>query len=442
MPSKRPCPFYQTSGIEHQYYGFRHFSSLNNNDNGGNTSDNDNGDDVEDWIPPNDSPLAARSNLSMMLEQQQPTTGLGAGAPPMSSNNLPITDGEIEIIDLEATISNQRNAEYLKSDNNNDNNTMEEEIIVSPEEFQVQSNDVEWKDILKELRDSGETDMMNRLVKEYSLQSHLDSLEGDTSGTNDSSSMSKARQSTSSTDVDDGGDWDIEFEASLNGLPEEEIIDELIENSFELSEMEIDILGQGMPEEGNKDDGLDLEESVWTDNDAYREFRKMVLDDYRERKRAREEEIELLKEIEEESKKVMHTPSTTKAYINSEYEAHPQDWKDYDSNSAFQRDFLDDSGDSWEPPTNNNAFIPSRNSGGDDGGQFAQKDSDASANANDLDNNIDWLQARRSRLGDNDDKSKKRPTHMMTPEEAERFSHKNSQIPVGKYYIWLFGSFG
>ena len=59
--------------------------------------------------------------------------------------------------------------------------------------------------------------------------------------------------------------------------------------------MEIDILGQGMPEEGNKDDGLDLEESVWTDNDAYKEFRKMVLDDYRERKRVRDEEIELLK---------------------------------------------------------------------------------------------------------------------------------------------------
>jgi len=51
----------------------------------------------------------------------------------------------------------------------------------------------------------------------------------------------------------------------------------------------------------------------------------------------------------------------------------------------------------------------------------------------DLDGAIDWLQARRSRLGDDvvaGGVPGGRPTRLLTPEQAESFRHRNSQIPV------------
>jgi len=56
--------------------------------------------------------------------------------------------------------------------------------------------------------------------------------------------------------------------------------------------------------------------------------------------------------------------------------------------------------------------------------------------AGDLDNTIDWLQARRSRLGDTSEENKQIPTHLMTPDQAEKFSHRNSQIPIKLYTLF------
>ncbi len=97
-------------------------------------------------------------------------------------------------------------------------------------------------------------------------------------------------------DDDREDDWDEEFEESLRGLSEEELIDELIEDSPSLTQLEMEILSQEMERsereevEGEGDGGLDydsLDDFDLSGSAAYRDFRAMVLEDYRERGKTR-----------------------------------------------------------------------------------------------------------------------------------------------------------
>ncbi|KAL7536520.1 hypothetical protein ACHAXR_007221, partial [Thalassiosira sp. AJA248-18] len=418
-PSNRPSFLYQND--DNNKYAFRCLTSV---------KDGENDEDDEEWIPPDHSPLASNETASF---SEHPPSFKKLDSLPLDT----LEEDEIEVIDLEATLSNDHNRQYLQN--------QAKASDMSPSEFDidVETSESDWKEILKELKDSGETEMLDRLVHEYNLQSHLAALENDTHvGKNDLSSVSVSVSETENLD-EDNDEWDKEFEESLQGLSQDEIIDELIENSPELSELEMEILSQEMErsEEGGTG-GLDyesLEELDWNDNKYVRDFRAMVLEDYYEKKQTREKKMEGEKEqvatISEGG--VVHSPATTKAYTKSNYTSYPPDWKDYDSKSAFQRDFSEDD-DSWVPPSE--GFVPSQSyvaqeSHNEGDVQNPPKDTDTSTN--DLDNTIDWLQARRTRLGDGsrDERSKQRPTHMLTPEDAETFRHQNSQIPIIPYTL-------
>lgn len=372
----------------------------------------DDGD--EDWIPPDDSPLhrnAINQSNNFLAEHLSPTD---------------IDEDEIDVIDLEATLNNPYNQKFLQQVSIDDDNTSLSSLHAS--EFEMESSSVNnWGDILKELQVSGEDEMMQRLVKEYGLQDQLSELERNNFSRDGSYDASDA---LTSDGEDDDEEWDEDFEQSLQNLSEDDLINELIENSPSLSQLEMEIISQELNGTG-LDDG-DLNEN----NIAVKEFRQMVLDDYYAKKREREE------------RKKESTSSTTRGASNasSEYNtAYPPEWTDYDSKAAFQRDFLEGN-DSWIPPSLD--FIPSR-------GQIdvATKSQASSINTTKdttgFDGAVDWLQARRTRLGDDvpldisdgvnmidNEQHKKRPTHLLTPDQAETFRHQNSQISVVPYTLF------
>jgi ribosomal silencing factor RsfS len=370
-------------------------------------------DDNEDWMPPDDSPLSTKNHFGRNLSlHNNAFVGLPANGVTMSSID-DIEEDEINVIDLEATLNSKHNQEFLQ---NNDLDGLSSDSI-SESEFEVESSDVGWSEVLRELRDDGNTDLLERLVKEYNLQSHLDALDvkGD------------SEESLAIRTVDDGEVWDDEFEQSLEGLSREELIDELIENSPAFSQLEMEILSQELDrsEQEGGGGGLDfdsLDDLDLSDNANYREFRAMVLEDY-EKKRTLANGSRKKKGVVGEQ-----PAATTNFATKSDFSAYPTDWKDYDSNSAFKRDFSEDD-DSWVRPSTE--FVPSR--AFDVGERVRPNDTESSMD--ELESSIDWLQARRSRLGETDEQHILKPTHLLTPVQAESFRHQNSQIPIIPYTL-------
>lgn len=300
----------------------------------------------------------------------------------------------IEVIDVEATLNNPSNKLYLDQLTSDDNS---DEHQAADEEFGIEISDGDWDEILMDLRDSGDEEKLRQIVQEYGLEDRLAKL-----------------------DNKDNDETEIDYESlSLDELSEEELINELIESSASLSQLEMEIMSQEM------NNGLDIEDDeAIRSTSAIVEFRKMVLEDYNIEKQKRQEERNRVE------------AGTTTA---SDYSAYPQDWKDYDSSTAFSRDFLEDDDDSsWIPPVRE--FIPSKefvpNSiineeklGNDDESTAATTASTTTdSSANEFDNKIDWLQARRSRLQDSENNMQ--PLHMLTPDEAESFRHENAHIPI------------
>ena len=275
-----------------------------------------------------------------------------------------------------------------------------------------------------------------------------------------------------------GGDWDEEFEESVRGLSEEELVDELIENSPSLAQLEVEIISQEMERsagrevggsgDGEGEDDDSLEDFDLSGNPAYVDFRVMVLEDYREGKRrtAGRRAGESTGGDPPTSPAATTTATTTNFATKSDLSAYPPDWKDYDTGAAFRRDFSeggggDPRGGGAPPPS---GFVPSSSSRGGrsrddraearDGGKGDGEGPGEGGSRrrglvadvtpppadDDLDGAIDWLQARRSRLGGDDADGRGgvaasggvpgRPTRLLTPEQAESFRHRNSQIPV------------
>jgi ribosomal silencing factor RsfS len=348
----------------------------------------------DDWIPPDDSPLSRRNNYYNAADETLYSKSPAASA----------AEGEevVEVIDLEATLNNKSNQYLLKNDDSS---------VYDASEFEVQSSNVEWDDILTELKESGEDEMLHRLVQEYRLHDRLKALEDPTSQRQKSqTNMTMQEQNIE----DEEEDWLYE-EESFEGLSDDDIIDELIENSPSLSQLELEILSQELKHSEEEDDGgMDfdsLENVNLNDNVQYQEFRAMVLEDYTQKKNKRmENKIAVVSELsalqEDEGRK-------------SDFSDYPQNWTDYDSKQAFQRDFLQDTGDdAWIPPSTD--FIPSSS-------YKEERPSDSN-----FDDTIDWLEARRSRLKQSDGSQSVDTTssQLMTPDDAERYRHKKSQIEI------------
>jgi len=346
------------------------------------------------WIPPDDSPLSRRNNYYNAADETLYSKSPAASA----------AEGEevVEVIDLEATLNNKSNQYLLKNDDSS---------VYDASEFEVQSSNVEWDDILTELKESGEDEMLHRLVQEYRLHDRLKALEDPTSQRQKSqTNMTMQEQNIE----DEEEDWLYE-EESFEGLSDDDIIDELIENSPSLSQLELEILSQELKHSEEEDDGgMDfdsLENVNLNDNVQYQEFRAMVLEDYTQKKNKRmENKIAVVSELsalqEDEGRK-------------SDFSDYPQNWTDYDSKQAFQRDFLQDTGDdAWIPPSTD--FIPSSS-------YKEERPSDSN-----FDDTIDWLEARRSRLKQSDGSQSVDTTssQLMTPDDAERYRHKKSQIEI------------
>ena len=353
----------------------------------------------QEWLQPNDSPSVEGGKS---LEGQH----LANQIQPNSSEDF-AGDEVITIVDLEKTLNNPSNQQHLQELIDHPDDKSE----VSSPEFKVTSSNVEWKDVLRDLREAGETATLGELVKEYNLESHLAALDSET-------------EIEDEEEKKNAEDWDGEFEESLRGLPREEIINELIENSPALSQLEMDIISDEIEKSDLHLDDLDLEE-----NPAVKEFREMVWEDYNEKKQTRIEN----EQIENTSSEAAATTNWSTREDLSEY---PPDWKDYDSKEAFRSDFLEDE-DSWIPPSAE--MIPSRSQKlveEKNGERIQNPQNNMLTSADDLDNTIDWLQARRSRLGDTSEENKQIPTHLMTPDQAEKFSHRNSQIPIKMYTLF------
>ena len=319
------------------------------------------GDD--DWIPPDHF-----ADKISSLNQYNTRTGI-------TSSSVTNAD-EIEVIDVEATMRNPSNIMYLDE--------LNDVGYVPEEDFNIESSDSDWDELLMEMKGAGEIENLKQIVEQFGLQDKLAKVE--------------AKEAARGDDFD-----------SLEGLPEHELIDELIESSSSLSQLEMEIL----TEEAKH--GLDLEnDNAVNENAAYIEFRMMVLDDYNKQKREKEDA----------------KANTTSA---SDYSFYPQDWKDYDSKAAFSRDFLEGE-DSWIPPVK--GFVPAKAMIEPDETSADKETTPTTENVDaeqsDFDNTVDWLQARRSRL----DGDKKMPSQMLTPDEAETFRHENSHIPIKLYTLF------
>ena len=404
------------------YYSLRCFaSSTEDVINNTNVDDDDN---EEDWMPPDDSPLVTKQPSSS-YNNNNTTFDLPDNMTLISPEEIEgINEDEIEVIDLEATLNNPQNQQFLSSQEE-----IDETHDVSASEFDVESNDVGWKEVLKELRDAGKTDIMDRLVHEYKLQSYLDALDDDDDLDEDDieeSSGISASKSVAAASANDEEEWDEDFEASLEGLTIDEVIDELIENSPSLSQLEMEILSQEFDKsEQGEGDGIDIDsledDNVdLNDNTNYMEFRAMVLSDYyKKKKKDKRDPIAHLPTI---------PPPRTNWSTKSDFVDYPPDWKDYDSKAAFKKDFVEEDDDTWVPPSSQ--FVPSRSSNKHDDTKNGKENKDKSTTTNDLDGTIDWLQARRSRLGESTTSDGKKATHLLTPDQAETFRNQNSQIEV------------
>ena len=355
---------------------------------------NDSYDD--EWIPPDDSPLNKRyyDNISderTQLAKKSPTAAAQADE-----------DEVVEVIDLEATLSSKSNQQYVFTDDTIDDHNMSE--------FEVQSSNVDWDDILSELKESGEDEMLGRLVQEYGLQDRLKALDG-----HESKATSQARDKVAQEDEED---WLYE-EESFEGLSNEDIIDELIENSPSLSQLELEILSQEL-KRSEENGGMDfdsLEDADLDQNVQYKEFRAMVWEDYNQKKQQRMKTADAPE---------ISTSQDDNVDVNSDYSDYPPNWTDYDSKQAFQRDFLEDEDkDAWIPPSASE-FIPSSS---------FEKDL---TDKNNFDNTIDWLEARRSRLKQSDESESIDTTSskLMTPSDAEEYRHKKSQIDIIPYTLF------
>ncbi|KAL7453949.1 hypothetical protein ACHAWC_005582, partial [Mediolabrus comicus] len=196
------------------------------------------------------------------------------------------------------------------------------------------------------------------------------------------------------------------------------IIDELIENSPSLSQLELEILSQEMKDSDDEDVNL-------SDNIHYQEFRAMVLDDYYQKRQKRKNDVSSETTISESpTLQQQQQQQGLTAGEHFEPSKYPHNWTDYDSKQAFQRDFLqgeDDSNSKWIPPSSD--FFPSSS--------YEEKQPDNSSN---FDDTIDWLEARRSRL--NQSEESKGRSQLMTPNEADAFRHKKSQIDVIPYTLF------
>ena len=405
------------------YYSLRCFASSTEDVNNNTNVDDD--DNEEDWMPPDDSPLVTKQPSSS-YNNNNTTFDLPDNMTLMSPEEMEgINEDEIEVIDLEATLNNPQNQQFLSSQEE-----IDETHDVSASEFDVESNDVGWKEVLKELRDAGKTDIMDRLVHEYKLQRYLDALDDDDDLDEDDieeSSGISASKSVAAASDNDEEEWDEDFEASLEGLTIDEVIDELIENSPSLSQLEMEILSQEFDKsEQGEGDGIDIDsledDNVdLNDNTNYMEFRAMVLSDYyKKKKKDKRDPIAHLPTI---------PPPRTNWSTKSDFVDYPPDWKDYDSKAAFKKDFVEEDDDTWVPPSSQ--FVPSRSSNNNNDNTKVGKENKDKSTTNDLDGTIDWLQARRSRLGESTiTDGGKKATHLLTPDQAETFRNQNSQIEV------------
>jgi len=389
--------------------------------------DNIDDEGEEDWMPPDDSPLINNKSFDT-TSQPQPfdnsTFDLPDNMEMVSPQDIP-DDAEIEVIDLEATLNNKYNQQYLQQQQQDDLESSRSAQDVSSE-FDVEMSDVGWTEILKELRDAGKNDMLNRLVNEYKLESYLDALDEE-----EEEDINKIEEEDSAalvpTSEKEEEEWDKEFDQSLQGLPLDEVIDELIENSPSLSQLEMEILSQELDKsEQTEGEGIDydtLEDIDLTTNSAYGDFRAMVLEDYWDRQKDRGQKMigggGGKKQQSSDSAKATEE-TTTNWSTKSDFEEYPPDWKDFDSQSAFKADFSEEDDDSWDPPTSNSNETTEEDIGRED------------IDTNDLDGTIDWLQARRTRLGDpgKGGSDGKKATHLLTPQQAETFRKQNSQIEV------------
>ena len=432
----------------------------------------DDDDDDEGWLPPDDSPAMidatgrGMSPSSTSSSSSIGGSGKGGGGGRISSSRPPFAttnattdidddhddyeyrhdddddfahrDGDvIEVIDMEATLANEDNMRHfpVKEEGGMHADVTSSSSSSSGGKYDVESADVGWTVVLRELRDDGQDDAVRRLVERYNLRDHVDALDARGDDRDDVEDVDD--------DDDDGieDDWDDEFEASLSGLTEDEVVDELIENTPSLTQLEMEIISQEM--DGSSDrDSLDGDFDL-SDNPAYLDFRAMVLEDYNERRTTR-------RTRKSNGKRPIIATATTTTTTNfatkSDLATYPPDWTDFDSKAAFRRDFTEDD-DSWVPRRSSLEFVPSSrpsrneahgNDKGGDGEQDGyQKVVDSSLADDDLDGAIDWLQARRSRLGvDSDGLPTKRPTQLLTPEQAASFRHHNSHIPVRPYTLF------
>lgn len=304
------------------------------------------------------------------------------------------------MIDLEATLNNQANQHLLTDDTS----------IDDASEYEVNASNVEWDEVLLELKESGEDEMLQKLVQEYGLQDRLKALENNTSSRHKSQRNNQPLEKVAEGDEED---WLYE-EESFEGLSEEDIIDELIENSPSLSQLELEVLSRS-----EEDGGLDfdsLEDENLDDNAPYQEFRAMVWEDYMQKKQKR---------MENKAAAVVSEPLVVRedAEVKLDFSDYPQNWTDYDSKQAFQRDFLQDKGeDAWIPPSSSE-FIPSSS--------FEKEFPDS-----EFDETIDWLEARRSRLKQPKSGTELTSSELMTPDDAEKRRHKQSQIDVIPYTLF------
>lgn len=382
---------------QHRTYNFKYHRHQHNQLSLRYFATNSGGDENYDdeWIPPDDSPLSSNKHHNTAEETAYSRS-------PATSQDEEV----VEVIDLEATLKNNQSNQSLLGD---------DASVTNASEYEVHASNVEWDEIIAELQQSGEDEMLQKLVQEYGLQDRLKALEG-------TASQKKSQTNKQVLDkvAEEEEDWLYE-EESFEGLSDEDIIDELIENSPSLSQLELEILSQEL-KRSEEDGGVDfdsLEDENLNENAPYQEFRAMVWDDYMEKKQKRMENNvaavapeSLTVEDEEERK--------------SDFSDYPHNWTDYDSNQAFQRDFLQDQDDdAWVPPSSSE-FIPSSS--------YEKEVPDST-----FDDTIDWLEARRSRLKQTDGSESDDDTassELLTPDDAEKRRHKKSQIDVIPYTLF------
>ena len=105
MKNKHPPP---ANNADRYCYSLRCFASTTEGFN--NTTTNDDDDDEEDWMPPNDSPLVANNSNNNTFNLPHNNITL------MSPEEMEgINEDEIEVIDLEATLNNPQNQQFLSS---------------------------------------------------------------------------------------------------------------------------------------------------------------------------------------------------------------------------------------------------------------------------------------------------------------------------------------